>query len=260
MSERFYRTAGSALIFFLLIILTGCDKPPKAVGSQTEAGYGSDGLSVYLTGPARLEGDIKQPEGMQFPIRLKINGPPDGAARIAAVHPPLVDGCDLVKSLPMYVEFDGVGIAEAEGTVLFASDYACTLGFVVLAAAEFEPDERHYELYDPVDEAEVSMTFTRVVEPGSPQAMRYTAREECEGFVRAELEEDGYVESFRWSPASVRNIEGSRYQAEGSFSINNMTFNHRCTMDYAKGSGWKLVELEVPGLKQYRSERASHGF
>ncbi|MBW7957635.1 MAG: hypothetical protein H3C68_07045 [Deltaproteobacteria bacterium] len=260
MSGRFYRPAAGALIFLLLLIITGCDKTPKAVGSQTSNGYGSDGLSIYLTGPARLEGDIKQPEGMQFPIKLKINGPPDGAARITTVHPPLVDGCDIIKSLPMYVELDSAGSAEAEGTVLFASDYACTFGFVVAAAAEFEPDERHYELYDPVDEAEVSMTFTRVVEPGSPQAIRFTARQECEGFVRAELEDDGHVESFQWSPASVKNIEGGRYQAEGSFSVNNVSFNHRCTMDYAKGSGWKLVELEVPGLKQYRSERESHGF
>ncbi|MCL4874519.1 hypothetical protein KJ039_10610 [bacterium] len=260
MPERFYRAAGSALIFFLLIILTGCDNTPKAVGSQTSNGYGSDGLSIYLAGPARLEGDIKQPEGMQFPIRLRINGPPGGAARISTVHPPLVDGCDLIKSLPMYVEFDSAGSAEAEGTVLFASDYACAYGFVVEAASEFEPDERHYELYEPVDKAEVSMTFKRVVEPGSPEAIRYTAREECEGFVRAELEEDGHIESFQWSPASVKNIEGNRYQAEGSFSINNVSFNHRCTMDFSKGSGWKLVKLEVPGLKQYRSERESYGF
>jgi len=259
-SERFLKSAGGALIFLLLLIIAGCDKPPKAVGSQTSTGYGSSGLSVYLTGPARLEGDIKQPEGMQFPIKVKINGPPGGAARITTLHPPLVEGCDIIKSVPMYVELDSSGSAEAEGTVLFASDYACTYGFEVEAAAEFEPDERHYELYEPTDVAGVSMTFRRVVDPGSPQAIRHTAREECEGFVRAELEDDGYVESFRWSPASVKNIEGSRHQAEGSFTIRNVTFNHRCTMDYSKGSGWKLIELEVPGLQDYRSERAAYGF
>lgn len=260
MSVNLYRTAGGALIFLLLMAIAGCDKPPKAVGSQTATGYGSSGLSIDLSGPARLEGNIKQPEGMQFPIKLKISGPPDGAARITTIRPPLVDGCDLVKSMPMYIELDSSGRAEAEGIVLFASDFACAFGFGVEAAAQFKPDDRHYDLYDPIDEAEVSMTFMRAIDPGSPAYIRHTAREKCEEFVRAELEDDGYVESFTWSPASVKNIEGSRYQAEGSFSINNVAFNHRCTMDHAKGSGWKLVELEVPGLEQYRSERESYGF
>lgn len=259
LTSRLARFAVLPAALISITALTGCDRTPKAVGSQSATGYGSSGLAVDLQGPGRLEGDIKQPEGMQFPIKLKISGPPNGAARVTAVRPPLVDGCDLIKNIPMYIELDASGNAEAEGTMLFASDFACTFGFNVVSASEFKPDSRHYEFYGATDEADVEMTFRRVVDPASPEAISYTAREDCEGFVRDKLGDIGYVESFTWSPASVRNMEGDRYQAEGSFFVNNVIFNHRCTMDFNKTTGWTLVDLEVPGLESYRSEMAGYG-
>jgi len=261
MTGRF-QTMRNALVaapIICLMTLAGCDNPPKALGTQTETGSGSSGLTIDLEGPLLLEGEIPQPQGIEFPIRLKISGPADGAVRITAVNPPIVDGCDLIKGMPMYMELGPTGRAEAEGTVLFASDLACAFGFKVVAAAEFRPGESHYELYDPVDEAEVSMTFKRKVDPGSPEAIRFSARQECEQFVREEMQEDGHVESFSWSPAFLKELEGKRYQAEGSFFINNVSFEHRCTMDFNKTGGWSLKELEVPGLDRYRSERAAYG-
>ncbi len=254
------RSALVAAPFIFMITLAGCEKPPKALGTQTETGSGSSGLTIDVEGPLLLEGDIPQPQGIEFPIKLKIIGPADGAVRITAINPPLVDGCDLIRSMPMYMELGPTGRAEATGTVLFASDFACTFGFKVAAAAQFEPGASHYELHGPIDEAEVSMTFKRKTDPGSPEAIRFTARQECEQFVRDEMSEDGHVESFSWSPAFLNELEkGKRYQAEGSFSINKVSFDHRCTMDLGKTGGWSLAELEVPGLEKYRSEMAAYG-
>src|SRR3989304_383601 len=118
MNGRFQtmRTALLSAPLLFMMTLAGCDNPPKALGTQTETGFGSSGLAIDLEGPLLIEGDIPQPQGIEFPIRLKISGPADGAVRITAAHPPLVDGCDLIKSMPMYMELGPTGRAEADGT------------------------------------------------------------------------------------------------------------------------------------------------
>ena len=118
-------------------VLAGCSAKPATVGQQSVEGRGSAGLgSIRVSGPRGAK-SVTFDRRLQFPVRLEIQGPADGAAQITAQVTGIpVGACDFQSGFSFTVPLDASGKAAEERMLSYGAPQTCAVEFDVTVGTE----------------------------------------------------------------------------------------------------------------------------